>query len=745
MRALTSIRTRLALQVAVLLVVLPDSVRAEQEIPHWAFAAPTRDALPIGIQPVDHFIRLRLKEAGLKPSPRAAKHVLIRRLSFDLRGLPPTPEEVLRFLTDDSPEAWLKLVERFLASPHFGERLGQNWLDLARYADTSGYAADRTRNMWIYRDWVINAFNSNKRFDQFTIEQLAGDLLPHSDLNDKIATGFHRNAMQAKGNNPRKEEFRIKTVVDRLKTTGRTWLGLTLDCAECHDHKHDPISQKEYYQLFAIFNNVPHLGKGYDTHGPLMDFFSPEATRKRITIQEQINKLRKTLHKPHSPSDESLLGTWHKGDLSADAQAFSVTGDLTITAIINTREPVANIVSKNDWRGKQRSYLFGIGAEGEKSGPKGHLFAWISSQPDPWAGVEIYGSTPINDGKEHLVALVYHAGKSVRLFVDGVEDKAARIAGSVPDSIAVSERPLVIGAGYNNSTKPDAYRFQGVLREVRLYRKALADPGQLGPATVELQALQDELARLSPKPLRIPVMDELPKPRETYIHLRGNFKEKGERVFPAVPSILPPLAAGKTANRLTFAKWLMHPALLRHRTALILRGLRITGRPSLAPNPLGLAGGRVCGEPLEPERPRALDRSIGNLPAILDQHSSSPREGLGQPPSCTHVPPSSSRRADSRQRTRGERAPRSRGWWASCVSGAAEGPLRGNRPERARKFELSLEGLRWRGPLSQINLHLLETYVAPPVSRSLRRTTATSLPRETLDHQHASPGPRHPE
>ena len=559
MRALTSIRTRLALQVAVLLVVLPDSVRAEQEIPHWAFAAPTRDALPIGIQPVDHFIRLRLKEAGLKPSPRAAKHVLIRRLSFDLRGLPPTPEEVLRFLTDDAPEAWLKLVERFLASPHFGERLGQNWLDLARYADTSGYAADRTRNMWIYRDWVINAFNSNKRFDQFTIEQLAGDLLPHSDLNDKIATGFHRNAMQAKGNNPRKEEFRIKTVVDRLKTTGRTWLGLTLDCAECHDHKHDPISQKEYYQLFAIFNNVPHLGKGYDTHGPLMDFFSPEATRKRITIQEQIDKLRKTLPKPHSPSDESLLGTWHKGDLSADAQAFSVTGDLTITAIINTREPVANIVSKNDWRGKQRSYLFGIGAEGEKSGPKGHLFAWISSQPDPWAGVEIYGSTPINDGKEHLVALVYHAGKSVRLFVDGVEDKAARIAGSVPDSIAVSERPLVIGAGYNNSTKPDAYRFQGVLREVRLYRKALADPGQLGPATVELQALQDELARLSPKPLRIPVMDELPKPRETYIHLRGNFKEKGERVFPAVPSILPPLAAGKTANRLTFAKWLMHP------------------------------------------------------------------------------------------------------------------------------------------------------------------------------------------
>ncbi len=154
----------------------------------------------------------------------------------------------------DSPA--LEVVDRLLVSPRFGERWARQWLDLARYADTSGYAADRTRNMWVYRDWVIHAINNNKRFDQFTIEQIAGDLLPNGGPAEKVATGFHRNAMQAKGNNPRKEEFRVKTVVDRLKTTGRTWLGLTLECAECHDHTHDPVSQKEYYQLYAFFNSV---------------------------------------------------------------------------------------------------------------------------------------------------------------------------------------------------------------------------------------------------------------------------------------------------------------------------------------------------------------------------------------------------------------------------------------------------------------------------------------------------------
>ena len=224
---------------------------------------------------IDRFVLARMESEGIAPSPEASRSTLVRRLSLDLTGLPPTPDQALGFVNDDSPEGYSRLVERLLASPHFGERKAQDWFDLARFADTSGYAADRTRNVWPYRDWVIAAFNENMPFDRFSIDQLAGDLLPGATPEQRVASAFHRHAMQAKGNNPRKEEFRIKGIVDRLEATGRTWLGLTLECAECHDHKHDPISQREYYELFAIFNNVPHLGAGYGVHGPLMKYTPP--------------------------------------------------------------------------------------------------------------------------------------------------------------------------------------------------------------------------------------------------------------------------------------------------------------------------------------------------------------------------------------------------------------------------------------------------------------------------------------
>ena len=543
-----------------LLLPLPFPLFAgEKKGPHWAFQPPRQEPVAGEINPIDHYVRLRLKQEGLNPSPPAPSHTLIRRLSFDLRGIPPAPEEVARFLADKSPRAWARLVDRFLESPHFGERLGQNWLDLARYADTSGYAADRTRNMWVYRDWVINAINTNKPFDQFTIEQIAGDLIPEGGVTEKIATGFHRNAMQAKGNNPRKEEFRVKTVVDRLKTTGRTWLGLTLECAECHDHKHDPISQKEYYQLFAIFNNVPHLGSGYDTHGPKMDFAPHDNSERAAALEARIATLRKSAPRASSPADASLLGTWEKGDVEKDPAKYAPTGDLSITALLRTKEKVADIASKYDWKDKTRSFVFGIGGEsGEHSRP-GNLFAWISSTNEPWNGAEIYGSIPVNDGREHHVSLVFQAGKSLKLFVDGVEDKAAKVIGNIPGQISVSARPLAIGAGYRNSRTPNAFHFEGDLRQVRLYTTALPDPGQIGTTGAEIQKLQAELASLRKKPIKIHVMDELPAPRETHVHIRGNFKDRGERVYPAVPAVLPALPRGQKANRLDFAKWLVHP------------------------------------------------------------------------------------------------------------------------------------------------------------------------------------------
>ncbi len=255
---------------------------------HWAFVPPKRPAVPWpreggrGDSAIDAFVRDRLASDGLQPSPRADRRTLVRRLSLDVTGLPPSLSEVRAFLHDTRPNAYEQLVERLLDSPHYGERMAQEWMDAARYADTTGFAADHARTMWHYRDWIIEAFNSNMPFDQFTIEQLAGDMLPHASESQKIATGFHRNSMQALGNNPRKEEFRIKGIVDRLDTTGRVWLGMTIACAECHDHKYDPISQHEYYQLFAIFNNIPHYGKTFGVHGPRLLVELEDTTLPRI-------------------------------------------------------------------------------------------------------------------------------------------------------------------------------------------------------------------------------------------------------------------------------------------------------------------------------------------------------------------------------------------------------------------------------------------------------------------------------
>lgn len=205
----------------------------------------------------DHnFVLAHLESEGIAPSPEADRPTLIRRLSLDLVGLPPTPEEVTAFVYDNTPDAYEKVVERLLASPRHGEHRARQWLDIARYADTNGYAADIARTMWRYRDWVIDAFNANMPFDQFTIEQLAGDLLPEPTLEQRIATGFNRNHPIMMEGGAIFEEFRVQNVVDRVDTTATAWLGLTMKCAQCHDHKYDPISQKEFFEFYAYFNNV---------------------------------------------------------------------------------------------------------------------------------------------------------------------------------------------------------------------------------------------------------------------------------------------------------------------------------------------------------------------------------------------------------------------------------------------------------------------------------------------------------
>lgn len=236
---------------------------------HWAFVPPLRPEIPerpqstpvgASANPIDAFVRARLAREKLHLSPEADKTTLIRRVSFDLTGLPPTIAEVDAFLMDDSTDAYEKVVDRLLRSPRYGEHMARQWLDMARYADSNGFQVDSSRYQWPWRDWVINAFNDNMRFDQFTMEQLAGDMLPNPTRSQLVATGFNRNHRLNGEGGLIAEEWRVETVIDRVETTGTTWLGLTFNCCRCHDHKYDPISQRDFYSMFAFFNNVLESG-----------------------------------------------------------------------------------------------------------------------------------------------------------------------------------------------------------------------------------------------------------------------------------------------------------------------------------------------------------------------------------------------------------------------------------------------------------------------------------------------------
>jgi hypothetical protein len=263
---------------------------AEYRLP-WAFVKPARPAIPKVEHPawlkndIDAFILEHLEKAGIRPSRPADRATMIRRLSLDLRGLPPTLAEVEAFLADDEYDAYTKLVDRMLASPRFGEKMAQLWLDLARFGDTSGYNQDSTRQMWLWRDGVIDSFNKNQPFDQFTIEQLAGDLLPGATVAQRIASGFNRNTRFNEEDGACPEEFFSRSDADRTNTLGQVWLGLTLGCAECHDHKYDPISQKEYYQLFAFFSGIKEPRAGFLHDQPL-----PPILRLATPGQEKVLK-----------------------------------------------------------------------------------------------------------------------------------------------------------------------------------------------------------------------------------------------------------------------------------------------------------------------------------------------------------------------------------------------------------------------------------------------------------------------
>ncbi len=411
---------------------------------HWSLHPIQRPTEPVVRDtswvrnPIDGFVLARLEEKGIKPSAEAAKRTLVRRVTLDLLGLSPSPQEVEEFLADTRPDAYERVVDRLLESPHYGERWGRHWLDIGRYADSNGYNIDGPREIWMYRDWVIKALNRDMPFDQFVIEQIAGDMLPNPNKQQLVATGFHRNTLLNLEGGIDFEQYRVEAVVDRVSGTGAAFLGLTLGCARCHDHKYDPISQREFYRIYAFFNNIDELsGEFKDEAGrarafePILEFGEPGEYAARKAIRTQIEILEKEL----AEYGKTLLKGQADWEKNLDEEA--------------------------------RTEL----------------------KPRELALLQIPASERNEDQKKTL-------------------EKAF----------------LRTHAAY-------------VERE-----KGIA-------------AVKD----VEPKIKHTLVMRELPKPREAYIHLGGDFLRKGVTVTPGTLKALPPMPEKDRHTRLDFARWLVDP------------------------------------------------------------------------------------------------------------------------------------------------------------------------------------------
>jgi mono/diheme cytochrome c family protein len=316
---------------------------------HWAYVKPTRPALPAVARAdwaqnaIDRFVLARLEREKLSPSPDASKSALLRRVTLDLTGLPPSPAELDAFLADSAPGAYDTVVDRLLASPHYGERWARPWLDLARYADTNGHEKDNRRSIWKYRDWVIDALNRDLPFDQFTIEQIAGDMLPDATTEQRIATGFHRNAMTNEEGGVDPDESMYEVLVDRVNTTATVWLGSTLACAQCHNHKYDPFSQKDYFRLLAFFANPDYesrtSGDGTRFSEARLDLATPAQEKTRRQMQADIDRLEQEL-KTITPAGRDAQERWEQSIREADRSwtalapvHASATNGVTLTTL----------------------------------------------------------------------------------------------------------------------------------------------------------------------------------------------------------------------------------------------------------------------------------------------------------------------------------------------------------------------------------------------------------------------------
>jgi hypothetical protein len=599
------------------------SPNSQSAIPrHWAFLAPARPKLPSVKNrswvraPIDSFILAQLEKQGLEPSPEADRVTLIRRLSLDLIGLPPAIEEVDPFTSDNGPDAYGKLVNRLLDSPHYGERWGRWWLDAARYADTNGFEKDRARSIWPYRDWVINAFNKDMPFDRFTIEQLAGDLLPQATLETRVATGFLRNSMlnQEGGIDP--EQFRVEGIIDRVDAVGKAFLGLAVSCAQCHNHKFDPISQSEYYRFYAFLNNDDE---------PAIEVPDEKITEKRKEILSKIARIEDGL----IAGDADLpkrMAVWESGAVAYDT-TWTPIKDGEIFAAFGVkfdRLEDGSFIAKGD-NATTNNYIVkantnlkkitGVRVEfltdpnlprgGPGRAPDGAFyFSEISleaappDKPDAIEKITIANVTAdfelpdspaknVIDGnfKTHWSSdagpvrrnqsrwFVFELRKSV-----GYDNGVAltfQLAQKRDDTIDTEQRQPNIGRfriSVTDAPNPKSDPGQ-THRSAPTVRSILSIPADqrskeqrhalfsfyrtIDPAFFEANKKIDELMREWPYGPATLALSAREIPRETRVFKRGDWKRPGDAVTPGVPAALHPFPKDAPPNRLGLAKWIV--------------------------------------------------------------------------------------------------------------------------------------------------------------------------------------------
>ncbi len=591
----------------------PDPAVASE---HWSFRPPRRPPLPTvknaewPRNAIDHFVLARLEKEGLTPSSEADKTTLIRRLSLDLTGLPPTLAEVDAFLADSRPDAYERLVERLLGSPSYGESWGRHWLDRARYADTNGYEKDRERSIWPYRDWVIRAFNRDMAFNRFTIAQIAGDLIPGATLEDRIATGFHRNTMVNEEGGIDVEEFRYAAMIDRQNTTGTVWLGLTIGCAQCHSHKYDPITQREYYRLLAFLNNADE---------PEMEIPEPDIARKRAVIETKIRGLEAALDQRYpTKGPESLnarITAWEKTIRPVRWSILKPSRLFSRKHATLTLQPAGSVLVSGDKPNNDvyelvvSSNLKGITAIrlevlNDPSLPEGGPGRAPLFQVGDFLLTEFQATVAPAGDKARPQALVFRRasedyaakGRAAALAIDGVTDTGWSVSGQVGrPHAAVFELKDALGDGRGTelhltmhqefihqmtigrfrvsaTTDPAPVNASGILAEAEeillvpaekrsaeqvnlIKRYYLSVAPELAEARKPIAALRELLPRF---PTTMVLEERRPEhARVTQVHKRGEFLKLGEAVEPGVPAVLHALPPGSRRDRLALARWLV--------------------------------------------------------------------------------------------------------------------------------------------------------------------------------------------